>query len=234
MMEGLEGFIQNMGGYITTNPALAVFAAFLGGVMTASNPCVLAMVPLMLGFVGGYDELKGFKKSMAFSFLFVIGIGITFTAMGIFAAAFGKLFGGVGRHWNYIIFAICLVMALHLWGFIHFGGGRLGALTSKVTCKGSLGAIVLGMLFGIVSAPCAVPVLALILAYMAKGGSMAYGGILLFAYAVGHSVLIVIAGTSFGAAQGLLASQKLAYANKVLKHIAAVLILAVGIYFVMA
>jgi len=234
MMSGFEVFMQNMGGYITTNPVLAVLAAFAGGVMTASNPCVLAMVPLMLGFVGGYDELKGFKRSLAFSFLFVFGLGITFTAMGIFAAAFGKLFGGVGRHWNYIIFSLCLVMSLHLLGFIHFNGGRLGEFASKVTCKGSLGAVVLGMLFGIVSAPCAVPVLALILAYMAKGGNMVYGGTLLFAYAIGHSVLIVIAGTSFGAAQGLLSSQKLAYANKVLKHIAAVLILGVGFYFIMA
>lgn len=232
-MQFIESFIQNIGGYISTNPAFAVAAAFLGGLLTASNPCVLAMVPLMLGFVGGYDELKGVKKSLTFSFLFVIGLGVTFTAMGLFAAAFGKLFGDVGRHWNYIILAICILMALHLWGFIEFKSGKLAGLTSKVTHKGWLGAVLLGALFGIVSAPCAVPVLAVILAYMAKGGSMAYGGILLFAYAVGHSVLIVIAGTSFGAAQALLSSEKLAYANKIFKHVAAVLILGVGVYFVM-
>lgn len=232
-MQFIESFIQNIGGYISTNPAFAIAAAFLGGLLTASNPCVLAMVPLMLGFVGGYDELKGVKKSLIFSFLFVIGLGITFTVMGIIAASFGKLFGDVGRHWNYIILAICVLMALHLWGFIEFKSGKLAGLTSKVTHKGWLGAVLLGALFGIVSAPCAVPVLAVILAYMAKGGSMAYGGLLLFAYAVGHSVLIVIAGTSFGAAQALLSSEKLAYANKIFKHVAAVLILGVGIYFVM-
>lgn len=231
-MEFLESFIQNMGSYISTNPLFAIIAAFLGGLLTASNPCVLAMVPLMMGFVGGYDDFKGFKKSLIFSFLFVLGIGLTFTGLGIFAAAFGKLFGNVGKHWNYIIFFICVLMSLHLLGMLEFKSNRLSILTSKVTWKGPLGAIVLGALFGIVSAPCAVPVLAVILAYMAKGGSFGYGGILLFSYAIGHSVLIIIAGTSLGAAQNLISSEKLAWTNKVFKKVAAVLILGVGIYFI--
>jgi cytochrome c-type biogenesis protein len=224
-------FIQNLGTYITGNPVIAIAAAFLGGLLTASNPCVLAMIPLMLGFVGGYEDLKGFRKSFFFSLLFVFGLSVTFTGMGLVAALFGKLFGDVGAHWNYIIFAICVVMAIHLFGFIEFKSERLSSLASKVKYRGAIGALSLGVVFGFVSAPCAAPILAVILTYIAKGGNAAYGGMLLFAYAVGHCALIIVAGTSLGLAGDLLASEKMKKANLIFKKVAGVLIFLVGVYF---
>lgn len=232
MINLIEHLIQNINYYILNNSFLAIIAAFLGGILTASNPCVLAMVPLMIGFIGGYDELKGVKKSFLFSTLFVIGLGITFTIMGLIAAIFGQLLGDVGKYWNYIIFAICLFMSLHLLGIISFDkSGRLAKLTTKVKVKGYIGALILGTIFGIVSTPCAVPILAVILTYIAKGGNTVFGSILLFFYAIGHSILIVIVGTSLGLAQSLISSSKFQFINKILKYIAAVLIFGVGIYF---
>jgi cytochrome c biogenesis protein CcdA len=96
-----------------------------------------------------------------------------------------------------------------------------------------LGAFLLGLLFGVVSTPCAVPVLAVLLAFVAEKGNVAYGGFLLFVYALGHSALILVAGTSVGAAKALLESKGLRKARGILQKIAGVLIIAIGFYFLL-
>ena len=70
-MGGIEAFLGNAQSYIQTSPWLAFAAVFIGGALTASNPCVLAMIPLVIGFVGGYEGLSGWRKSFGFSLVFV-------------------------------------------------------------------------------------------------------------------------------------------------------------------
>jgi cytochrome c biogenesis protein CcdA len=89
----------------------------------------------------------------------------------------------------------------------------------------------LGLLFGIVSTPCAVPILAVLIAYVTSQGNVVYGGFLLFVYALGHSALILIAGTSMGAAKKLIESRGLRKTNLALQKIAGVIIVLVGAYF---
>jgi len=96
---------------------------------------------------------------------------------------------------------------------------------------GPIGALLLGLLFGVVSTPCAVPILAVLLAYVASKGNIFYGGFLLLIYALGHSALILAAGTSMGAAKKLIESKGLRKANLVLQRIAGVIIILVGLYF---
>jgi cytochrome c biogenesis protein CcdA len=63
----LDTFVASAGQYIHTNPWLALGAVFVGGILTASNPCVLAMIPLMMSFVagrrGGKTECLGHSAS---------------------------------------------------------------------------------------------------------------------------------------------------------------------------
>ncbi|MCK7534237.1 MAG: cytochrome c biogenesis protein CcdA [Marinilabiliales bacterium] len=105
---------------LQNNPWLAVPAVFLGGIMTASNPCVLAMIPLMIGLVAGRSETGGFKKTFLFSLFFVLGLAVTFTALGLISALLGRMFGDVGSFWKYALALICLVMGAHLLGLFHF------------------------------------------------------------------------------------------------------------------
>jgi cytochrome c biogenesis protein CcdA len=97
--------------------------------------------------------------------------------------------------------------------------------------EGGLGAFLLGLLFGVVSTPCAVPVLAVLLAFVANKGNVVYGGFLLFIYALGHSLLILIAGTSMGAAKRLIESKGLNKASRILQKAAGIIIILIGIYF---
>lgn len=223
-MENAEQIIQ-------TNPWLAFGLAFAGGLLTASNPCVLAMIPLMIGFVGGTKEVVGIKKSFLFSLLFVVGLSITFGVMGVIAATTGTLLGDVGNFWKYIVVAVCFLMGIHLLEIVKI---PIPSIRMKnVKFSGMIGAFFMGLLFGIVSTPCAVPILAVILVLIASKGNMVYGLGLLFFYALGHCVLVIIAGTSIGAAKGLLESKHFQKANVILRKVAAVLIIAVGVYFLL-
>jgi cytochrome c biogenesis protein CcdA len=229
----LDRFVSNAGNYIHTNPWLALVAVFLGGLLTASNPCVLAMIPLMMSFVAGTKEQKpGVLKAFFLSLIFVLGLAVTFTGLGMMAALAGKLYGDVSIVWNWIVATVCVAMGLHLMEVVSIPipsiGGRLQPKT-----RGLLGALLLGLLFGLVSAPCAGPILVVLLTYLAgSGASVAWGGMLLLTYALGHSVLILIAGTSMGAARALIENQN---ANRILLWLrrgAGLAVIVVGLYFV--
>ena len=95
------------------------------------------------------------------------------------------------------------------------------------------GALIMGLLFGVVSAPCAAPILVVLLTYLAgTGASVAYGALLLLTYALGHSVLILIAGTSMGLARKLIESQGFNRATDLLRRGAGLVIIGVGIFFI--
>lgn len=227
----LEQFVSQAGEYIQTNPWLAVVAVFVGGVLTASNPCVLAMIPLMMGVVAGQGEgRRGVLRSLGFSLLFVLGLSTTFTFLGMLAALAGRMYGDVLSFWNWLVAAVCLLMGLHLTGLLQIPIPAMVRFQPRT--RGALGALLLGLLFGFVSAPCAAPILVVLLTYLAgSGASTPYGGLLLLVYGLGHSVLILIAGTSMGAAQKLIESRKLNRTTDILRRLAGVLIILVGLYF---
>jgi len=227
----LDQIVERAGDYVHTNPWLAVVVVFLGGMLTASNPCVLAMIPLMMAFVAGSKDGKvGPLVALGYSALFVLGLSITFTALGVFAVLAGKLYGDVSSVWNWVVAAVCLVMGLHLMGVLKFTIPM--PFEVKPRAKGALGAIVLGLLFGVVSAPCAAPILVVLLTYLAgSGASIPYGGLLLLVYGLGHSALILVAGTSMGAARKLIESRRWARANEIMQRVAGGLIIVVGAYF---
>lgn len=228
----MNALLQNAEQVIKTNPWLAFLLVFIGGLMTASNPCVLAMIPLMIGFVGGTKEITGIKKALLFSFLFVIGLSVSFSVLGVIAATTGRLLGDVGAVWKYLVAAVCFLMGIYLLEIFRIPLPAAAPKGFKV--GGPVGALLMGMLFGIVSTPCAVPILAVILVLIAAKGSILYGLGLLFMYGLGHCALIVVAGTSVGLAKKLLDSRHLQRANLYLRRAGALLIILVGIYFLFA
>jgi cytochrome c-type biogenesis protein len=225
-MESLFGDLQQI---LQHSPWLAVVAVFLGGVTTALNPCVLAMVPLLMSVVAGNKGTTTARRSLVFSLFFVLGLAVTFTTLGLISGLLGRMFGDVGSFWKYVVAGVCLLMGLHLLGVIKWNLPVPANL--RVKKQGYLGAFLLGLLFGVVSTPCAVPILAVLLAFVAEKGNVLYGGFLLFVYALGHSALVLVAGTSVGAAKGLLESKGLQKAHAVIQKVAGILIIGIGVYF---
>ncbi len=228
----LDELVSSAGSYIDTNPWLALMAVFTGGALTASSPCVLAMIPLTMSFVAGRRQGKsGVLKAFGLSLVFVTGLAITFTAMGMIAALAGQMYGDVSAFWNWVVASVCVLMGLHLMGVLTVPIPSLGGRFHPRT-RGVVGALVLGLLFGLVSAPCAAPILVVLLTYLAgSGASIPYGGALLLAYALGHSLLILVAGTSMGAARALIENKKMIRTTEILRKGAGLVIVLVGVYF---
>ncbi len=214
---------------IASNPWTAPFSVFLAGLLTASNPCVLALVPLMVGASGAYQGAdKSYWKAVKFSLLFVLGQSISFVLLGVLAAYIGSKFSLTGPTWNYIIALLVIIMGLAFAGIIKFNMPVPKVLTRPRA--GLFGAFVLGILFGFVSTPCSVPVIVVILALIAQGGNMAFGATLLLFYALGHSVLLLTAGVSIGLVQAYINNKNLTKASEILRKVFGLLIVGFGLY----
>ena len=188
-----------------SNPLIAYASVFAAGLISSFSPCVLITIPLVISYVGGYAE-GNVKKSISFSMAFVIGLSITFTILGAIASIAGTLLGDVGGFWKYILAAVAIVMGLQMMGILNFQIPTPRMV--KTEQKGLIGAFLLGMLFGVASSPCATPVLALILTFVASKHNLAYGTSLLFVYALAHTVLIFLVGVSTGMAEVVLRSRR--------------------------
>ncbi len=221
LLENIQMIVQNQHG-------LAFVAVFIDGLISAASPCVLAAIPLIIGYVGGYSE--GSKnKAALFSLVFVIGLSITFTLLGAAASVMGQFLGFMGR-WLYLGLAvIAIFMGLQLMGIISIP--LPFQKTRAVKTKGLLGAFLLGMLTSTVSSPCATPVLAVILAYVSTQGDLVYGGSLLFVYALGHCALIFIAGLSVGLTENIISSTGAKNFSLYAKKLSGAILFLVGVYF---
>jgi cytochrome c-type biogenesis protein len=226
----VDGFINYIGDIVQTQRWLAFPACFLGGIVSSASPCVLAMIPLVIGYVGGYSEGSQ-KKAVQYSLMFTLGLTITFTILGIIAGTLGRLFGDVGgRFWYYVLPPVAILLGLYL--FFHDKLNWNIGLSQRLMPKkrALLGAFLLGLFFGIVASPCATPVLAVILTFAATKQNIVYSGGLLLAYALGHWVLVLGAGISAGFAQNVLSSRGISNFSTYSKRIAGVILVGVGIY----
>jgi len=204
---------------------LAAVGSFIGGGLTAMNPCVLVMVPLLIGFIGGMDEEMTTWKSFLFTLVFILGfsveLAILFT-VGLAAAPFLQ-----SDYMVYIVALICVLLGLHFMDIVHIPLPISQDKLPKYT--GFFGAALFGFMFGLVSLPCTGPALLLIVSVIPVKGAL-FGGIMMLFYGIGHSLLILAVGTSAGAAKHLLGSTRMHSANRMVKRAAGALLAGVGLY----
>ncbi|MFA4966791.1 MAG: cytochrome c biogenesis protein CcdA [Candidatus Margulisiibacteriota bacterium] len=212
-----------------SNPLIAYFSVFIAGLISSFSPCVLITIPLVISYVGGYAE-GDVKRSFSFSLAFVIGLSITFTILGAIASLMGTLLGDVGGFWKYIMAAVAIVMGLQMMGILNFQIPTPKMV--KPEQKGLIGAFFLGMLFGVASSPCATPVLAFILTFVASQQNLLYGTSLLFVYALAHTGLIFAVGVSTGMAEFFLKSQKFSDFSIYVHKISGAIFVLIGIYLI--
>ncbi len=209
------------------NPLIAAAAVFIGGLMSASSPCVLAIMPVVIGYIGGHSEGDK-KRALYYSLLFTLGLAITFTILGAIAALFGSLMGEVGKVWYWVVAGLAIVMGLAMMGVFDI---RVPFASKLQTNKrGAWGAFLLGLVFGVVSSPCATPILVLILTFVATQGKVLYGTLLLFIYAIGHCALIVLAGILTGFIEAFVNSRGAVNFSLWTKRLSGGLIVLAGLY----
>ncbi len=221
-------FIDNIEQIITAYPLLAFGAVFLAGVVSSASPCVLATIPLVVGFVGGYSDGDRWK-AFRYSLVFIFGLSLTFTAFGAAAGLLGTMFGTVGGPWYLIAGIIALVMGGQLMGIYEI---RLPIKRDfKPKQGGIVGAFLLGLFFGVVSSPCATPVLVVLLTLVASKGQVLYGIALLFCYAIGHCLLMLFAGTFTGFVEGFVKARGVVNFSLWAKRVSGGVVVLVGGWF---
>jgi cytochrome c-type biogenesis protein len=226
----VEEFItQTLPKIIGELSALAYLLVFLGGVLTSLGPCNLSMVPVIIGYVGGQQELtKG--KGFWLALFFTLGSSATFMLLGVAAATVGGLFGTERKLLYYFVALVCFLIGLNLLGALKLNFDFLARLQPKqVKRTGLLGAFLLGLVVGLAGSQCGTPVLVAILGIAMAKGALLYGATLLFAYGLGRGVPIVLAGTFTGVVKALPQMEK---GQRIMEKAAGIVILAVGLYFI--
>jgi cytochrome c-type biogenesis protein len=224
----LEQMSEHLAQTVQANPWMAPLAAFVGGLLTAANPCVLAMVPLMVAYVAGQGT-RSVSRSFLLSLTFSIGLTITFGILFLVTWAASSVLRAAW--WSYVAAGVCLLMGLHLLGVLNFTIPAPAGVRPKQ--KGLVGALLLGLLFGLVSLPCAGPVLLALLAVVPLSGA-AFGALLLGTYSLGHCGLVLAGGTSMGLVQRLADSRGWTRGTELLRRLAGLLILAVGVVLLLS
>ncbi|MEA1893882.1 MAG: cytochrome c biogenesis CcdA family protein [Euryarchaeota archaeon] len=164
-----------------TDPQIpSLIAAFGAGVLSVLSPCVLPLLPAIMA----YSSERGKLRPLAI----VIGLCISFTAMGVIFSAFGSVVYAYRGYMEMIaeimIIALGIVMLFDLPIF-----DRLSALTPQTTQgEGIMGGLLLGLSLGIVWMPCLGPLIGSVLVTVIPEGDVLYGGTLLFIYSLGLAI----------------------------------------------
>ncbi|MDP1647317.1 MAG: cytochrome c biogenesis protein CcdA [Rubrivivax sp.] len=216
--------------------AEGLVAAFVGGVLTSASPCVLAAVPVAVGYVGGQAITP--RRAWMLALAFVVGMNAALLAMGLAAARLGLLLGTLPGPWSVAVGLLVIAAAVWLWRSQAAACGvRLpAALERRLARSGLWGAALLGALIGTVMSPCATPALAAALALASSGSafgaSMWWGAALLLAYGIGHSALLLVAGAMPAAAGAMMKRFAAASAWLPGRRSFAVLLAAAGLWWV--
>ncbi len=171
---------------------------YLAGLLTSLTPCVYPLIPITVGIFGA-RKAESRAKSIALSGTYVAGIAVTYSALGLFAALSGRAFGGALATPLVAALLACLLFALALSMFGAFELDLPYAVKQKLTSFGGAGfspAFVMGLVAGVIAAPCTGPVLAGVLAFVATTRSAALGFWMLFTYALGLGTLFFVLGAT--------------------------------------
>jgi len=196
----MENFFQNMSQYLNQTSPLAYLVSFVGGVWASFTPCIYPIIPILIGVIGATsaeDRTRGFMLSVAF----VLGMAITYSLLGVAAAATGRIFGQLTNHpVAYLIVGnVCLLFALSMLGLFEIRlPGQWGRAKPGVGRKGVGTVFLMGASSGFVAAPCTVPVLGALLTFVAQTRNLVFGFSLLFTFALGLGLLLVVLGTFTG------------------------------------
>lgn len=168
-------------------------AAFLGGFISSISPCSLSMLPLIIGYVGGFSEARPGKTFLQM-IIFVFGTGLVFSVLGGICALTGRIFVG-NPYFALIISSIVLIMGLKILGVIEFDLPVLVKEMPKNNVNNDfVYPLVLGIAFALIGTPCSTPILASIMAFASMSAKLSYAVLMLFLFSLGQGIIFILAG----------------------------------------
>lgn len=169
--------------------------SFFGGLVASISPCSLAMLPIIIGYIGGYSDAKPLKTFIQMLF-FVFGTAIVFSVIGIICAITGKVFiSFAGGYFGIFLAGIIMVMGLKLIGVLDF---ELPVMIKEMPKNDGtntyLYPIILGGIFALAGTPCSTPILAGIMAFASLSASITQAILMLFLFSLGQGLILILAG----------------------------------------
>ncbi len=203
--------------------------AFMGGIAASFTPCVYPLIPVSVGYIGASSagsKLKGFTLSLSY----VTGIAVVYSLLGLLASLTGQIFGTVSAHpLTYISVGVVIILfgvsILEVFSIPLPNIIKSGLLKKK----NHFSVFVLGLVSGLVISPCLTPVVGAILAYLALKKNLIYGASLLFSFAYGMGLILILSGTFSGILAALPKSGKW---MEYIKKAGALVLIGMGIYFI--
>ena len=186
------------------NSKYAVFGFFLLGLGLAFTPCVLPMLPLLSAIVIGQNQRPNMWRAFALSFVYVQGMALTYTLLGLVVAAIGLPFQVALQH-PYVMIGLSIIfvlLALSMFGVFTLQlpsslQTKLSLLSQQQKAGALGGVFLMGMIAGLVASPCTSAPLSGALLYVAQSGDLFTGAITLYLLALGMGVPLILI-TLFG------------------------------------
>ncbi|MBM4175803.1 MAG: thiol:disulfide interchange protein [Ignavibacteria bacterium] len=213
------------------NLLLSFILIFLGGLALNLTPCVYPLIPITIGFFGGQSEQKT-GKLFLLSGLYVLGMAITYSAIGVVTALSGSLFGAALQNPFVLIFiALVLIgLSLSMFGLYEF------QLPSSWVAKfggakgGTFGALFMGLTMGIVAAPCIGPFVIGLLTFVGAKADVVLGFFMFFVLALGLGMPYLFLGVFSGKIKNLPRSGEWMVA---VKKIFGFILVGMALYFIL-
>lgn len=217
--------------WISQGLLLGGLGCFLWGMVSVLfSPCHLASIPLIIGYVGGQNQLVEGRKATLYAVIFTTGLFITIAVIGIVCSLLGRMLGDVGPYWTIAIGLLLIWVALDMLGVAKCS--LPGGLLARLTIKGLSGAFVLGLAYGVLSGSCTFGFIAPILAIVSIQAKVFTGVLFILLFAIGHCIPIVVAGSSTAMVKRLLVNSSWQQGGRFFRRLAGSLIALLGVYFV--
>ncbi|MCM8795798.1 MAG: sulfite exporter TauE/SafE family protein [Candidatus Omnitrophica bacterium] len=212
------------------NP-LDFFLAFLSGIFISFTPCIYPLLPITAGIIGA-TSFGARRKGFIISLIYVSGMAITYSFLGLIASLTGKLFGAVSTHpLTYFVVGVIVVF----FGLVMLDIFNLRLPTFAKSPRQEKGNYIstffLGLTSGLIVSPCLTPVLGTILTYLITRKNILYGMFLLFSFAYGMGLSLILIG-SFSSL--LLSLPKPGQWMLYVKRICALVLVIMGAYFIIS
>jgi thiol:disulfide interchange protein DsbD len=191
---------------------LALAFIFVSGLLLNLTPCVYPIIPITIGFFVNQSASQEGKPRLSRTFvmaaMYVLGLAITYSLLGVVAAKSGGLFGAALQSPIVLIglAALMVALALSMFGVYEFKlpeSLNRFATSSTQSTSGIVGALVMGLTMGIVAAPCIGPFVLALLVFVGERGDAVYGFFMFFVLALGLGMPYLVLGTFSGAINSL-------------------------------
>lgn len=205
----------------TANPLVLLPLAFIGGLLASVSPCILALLPVNLSYIGTLN-IKSRWDAFTKAGLFVVGAVTILSLFGLVSSFAGAVMVEYRGYINVVVGVIMAVMGLWLMGVVKL---PLPQMDVNLPQAGPYG---VGLTFALVSSPCASPVLFAVLAAAAATGSQLLGTLTMVSYALGYTMLIFLASLFTGLAKQ---SKQLLKHSEAIIHFGSVALILTGTYY---